>query len=283
MTRVLYMSDLHLEMESFRLAIPGWAEFMARHRGVAKHPSRGPLLDAVGPVDLVVLAGDIHNGLRGVVYAEQVSQYLGAPVVLVAGNHEYYHHNVATLLPAFREAVKKTAGQVYFLENEAAVVRTTGGEKIQVLGCTLWTDFALYGDPEEAMINAQVLMNDYRFISLRNDFLVPWNTRSFHEHSLRWLHGEMAEAGAGEKTIIVTHHAPSGEFLGTRQGKIAPAYASDIIGEFSGRGVDLWIHGHTHYRHDSVLDGVRLVSAPRGYVGYDGENALQFRPGIVDI
>jgi hypothetical protein len=56
-----------------------------------------------------------------------------------------------------------------------------------------------------------------------------------------------------------------------------------VLGQFSAARPDLWIHGHTHFRHDSVIDGVRLVSAPRGYVTLDGEAAVQFRPGVVGV
>jgi hypothetical protein len=45
----------------------------------------------------------------------------------------------------------------------------------------------------------------------------------------------------------------------------------------------LWIHGHTHFRHESVVDGVKVVSAPRGYVTFDGPAALQYRPGIAEV
>ena len=277
------MSDLHLEMESFRLAIPGWADFMARHKGVLRHPSRGPMLDQVGPVDLVVLAGDIHNGLRGVVYAEQVSQYLNVPVVMVAGNHEYYRHDIATLLPLFREAVKKTSGRVHFLENAADIFEAADGGRIKVLGCTLWTDFALHGGAEISMLNAQRLMNDYRFIYRGSGQIRPENTRSFHAESLDWMLAELGRTEPQTKTVIVTHHAPSGRLLGKRQGAIAPAYASEIIEQFSSCRLDLWVHGHTHFRHDSIISGVRVVSAPRGYVGHDGDGPLRFRPGIIEI
>jgi predicted MPP superfamily phosphohydrolase len=281
MTRILYMSDLHLEMESFRLAIPGWADFLARHKRVARHPSRGPMLNDVGQVDLVVMAGDIHNGLRGIVYAEQVADYLDAPVVMVAGNHEYYHHDIATLLPAFRDTSGK-AKRVHFLENDALTF-TLREQKIKLLGCTLWTDFALNGLAELAMNNAQRAMNDYRFIDLEKDPLAPGNTLQFHQTSLAWLHAELAATELGITRIIVSHHAPSGKVLGKRTGPIAPAYGSDIIGQFSPLEVDLWIHGHTHFRHDSVINGIPVASAPRGYVGHDGTKALQFKPGIIEV
>jgi predicted phosphohydrolase len=282
MTRILYMSDLHLEMESFRLAVPGWGDFLARHRKVARHPSRGPMLNSVGKVDLVVLAGDIHNGLRGIVYAEQVGKYLDAPVVMVAGNHEYYHHDMATLLPAFQETLGK-AKHVHFLENNAVSFTLGGGQKIKFLGCTLWTDFALHGAPEVSMHNAELAMNDYRFIDLNSDPLIPQNTRDFHTTSLAWLHRELDATEPNVKRIVITHHAPSGLVLGKRTGSIAPAYGSEIIGQFSDKKLDAWIHGHTHFRHETILDGIPLVSAPRGYVGHDGAKALQFKPGIIEV
>ena len=279
--RILYMSDLHLEMESFRLAIPGWKDFLARHSQVARHPSRGPMLNEVGKVDLVVLAGDIHNGLRGIVYAEQVADYLGTHVVMIAGNHEYYHHDAAVLLPALRAAAARTK-RVHFLEN-ASKIFTIGNEKLKVLGCTLWTDFALHGDAVDAAIDAHRIMNDYRFIDMDRAKLIPWDTRLFHENSREWLHEELTDTRAGVKRVVVSHHAPSALALGKRQGTIAPCYASEIIGAFSDRKVNLWIHGHTHFRHDSMISGIRLVSAPRGYVGHDGAGALKFVPGVIDV
>jgi predicted phosphohydrolase len=276
--RILYMSDLHLEMESFRLRIPGWADFLKRHRRVPRHPSRGPMLNEVGEVDLVVLAGDIHNGLRGVVYAEQVAEYLDAPVVMVAGNHEYYHHDLVVLLRALRAATAKTE-RVHFLENESLLFKI-GGEKLRVFGCTLWTDFALHGDPQSSAHDAHLMMNDYRLIDLHDARLAPWDTRGFHEISRHWLEGALAGAEDGVKRVVVTHHAPSALALGRKRGAIAPSYASEIIGGFK---PDLWIHGHTHFRHDSVIGGTRLVSAPRGYVVYDGAKALKFKPGIVEV
>ena len=281
MTRILYMSDLHLEMESFRLAVPGWTEFLARHRKEGRHPSRGPMLDDVASVDLVVMAGDIHNGLRGIVYAEQVGKYLDVPVVMVAGNHEYYHHDMVTLLPALEETLGK-AKHVHFLENKA-VSLTLDGQTIKFFGCTLWTDFALHGSTKASMHNAQRVMNDYRCINLKGEPLAPQNTLDFHTASLAWLHRELDATEPNVKRIVITHHAPSGAVLGKRTGPIAPAYGSEIIGQFSDKKLDAWIHGHTHFRHESVIDGIRLVSAPRGYVGHDGAKALQFQPGFMVV
>lgn len=285
MARIVYMSDLHLEMERWRLGVPGWANFRARHGALPAHPARGPMLNELGTVDLVVMAGDIHNGLRGIVYAEQVAEYLAAPVVYVAGNHEFYHHSFDVLLPALARAAAQTQGRVHFLENAMASFEAAG-RRLNVLGCTLWTDFALHGDAPTAMRWAERRMNDYVFIGNRNNRFVPQDGLASHRNSIAWLRARLEslrKAEPGALNIVATHHAPDPAYLGTRTGAIAPAYASRLAEDLEGAKPDIWIHGHTHYRHDSCSAGIRFVSAPRGYVVYDGDGALHYRPGVLDL
>lgn len=275
------MSDLHLEMERLRLSIPGWAEFLRRRRELPGHPPHGPLLSEVGQVDLVVMAGDIHKGLRGIIYAEEVAAYLNAPVVIIAGNHEYYYHDMATLLPGMRKADEHSGKRVRFLENGVARFEFSG-RRLNVLAATLWTDFGLWGDADRGMFDALRRMNDFRCIYVAGQPFLPQDALRLHQESRAWLHRELS-ALQGEECVVVTHHAPSARFLGERQGPIAPAYASELLEEFAVYQPKLWIHGHTHFRHDSVAEGVHVVSAPRGYVGYDGLAALRYRPGVVEI
>lgn len=276
MTRILYMSDLHLEMERWRM---DWRGLFADRRIGVRHPTRGPLLNRLGEVDLVILAGDIHNGLRGVVYADQVARYLRAPVVMVAGNHEFYHHDIATLLPALRRAVLKTEGRVRFLHNDV-VGFEIAGESLHVLGSTLWTDYELNGDAPAAMLYAQRVMNDHKLIRLNDALFTPQDASRMHEVSSGWLQKQLPGLVARGKAIVVTHHAPTAAALGRREGSIAPAYASEIIGAFTAAPPALWVHGHTHYAHDSLVAGIRVVSAP---LGYAGGGYARFQPGLVDI
>lgn len=285
MTRILYMSDLHLEMERWRLTIPGWQDYLRRRRIARSHPSRGPLLLGLKDIDLVVLAGDIHTGLRGIVYAEQLSGYFSAPVVYVAGNHEYYHQHIDLLEPALRSAAAHSGGAVQFLDNDVASF-SFAGQRVHVLGCTMWTDFSLHGDAGGAMEFAAVHMNDYRAIRRVSSFFRPQHAATRHARSRRWLHRTLARLRQEEpeaKIVTVTHHAPHEAVLGRRTGPIAPSYASHLLPEFSAARPDLWIHGHTHYRHDSLLHGIRVVSAPRGYVSHEGPAALAFQPGVVEL
>jgi Icc-related predicted phosphoesterase len=136
------------------------------------------------------------------------------------------------------------------------------------------------------MFTAQYRMNDHKFITTNNVPFTAADALARHETSRRWLHRTLAQNGQENpdaRNVIVTHHAPDAAFLGDRTGEIAPAYASDLLDEFSRRRPAAWIHGHTHYRHSSLRHGIRVVSAPRGYVVFDGAKTLSYQPGVIEI
>jgi predicted phosphohydrolase len=285
MIRILYMSDLHLEMDRFRFAIPGWARFRTRHSAFPAQPRSGPLLHDLPAVDLIVLAGDIHGGVRGIEYAEQVAKFLQAPAIYVAGNHEFYQHDIAHLVPALRRAAARTHGRVHFLENTVASF-SFSGHRLNVLGCTLWTDYALHGDVAAAMAAAARRLNDHAMIHGAEGRLAPAEVLALHRDSRHWLHATLAHLRQTQphaKNLVVTHHAPSPSFLGARTGAIGPAYASNMLAEFAPYVPTAWIHGHTHFRHESIEETIRLASAPRGYLLYDGMAAQTYRPGVLEI
>ncbi len=283
MVRILYMSDLHLEVERWRIARPGWRALQPHHE--TPHPLYGPRLDLAPPADLIILAGDIHNGLRGIVYADHVAKYRRAPVVYVAGNHEFYGQNIDRLLPAFRNAAARSKGRVHFLENKLARF-TFDNQRVNILGCTLWTDYNLDGDPATAMANALRRMNDHALIRTRAGLFQPRNALARHAMSRLWLHETLSRLRVSDPlahNIIVTHHAPSAAYLGTRTGDIAPAYASELLTEFAPLRPTAWIHGHTHFQHDDINAGIHVVSAPRGYVTLEAETARFYRPGLLEL
>jgi predicted phosphohydrolase len=87
--------------------------------------------------DVVVLAGDIGIGLAGIEWA--AGNVPDKPVVYIPGNHEYYHHDIS-LTDDLRAAAPNG---VHVLNDDALEL---GG--VRFLGCTLWTDFNLYGEGE---------------------------------------------------------------------------------------------------------------------------------------
>jgi predicted phosphodiesterase len=244
--RIHVLSDLHLE----------FAEFCA----------------PVAGADVVVLAGDIDVKGRAVQWA---LQRFTCPVVLVAGNHDFYGSNFASVERRMRAAAR--GSNVHVLENESVVI-----QGVRFLGATLWTDYQLTGNAPLAQWDALRSMNDFRRI--RNGCfrkITPADLLERHRASRRFLETALAEPFEG-KTVVVTHHAPCELSLSERfrraPGHLNAAYASRLE-PLMGPNVALWVHGHTHDSCDYEVYGTRVVCNPRGYAPDDTNKA--FDAGLV--
>jgi hypothetical protein len=84
-------------------------------------------------------------------------------------------------------------------------------------------------------------------------------------------------------TVVVTHHAPSlkAEHPHFDLNALTPCFNSDLDHLMDGDRVVLWAFGHTHSCHDLEVNGTRLVSNQRGYVGH--EEVDEFRGALIII
>lgn len=269
--KIHILSDLHVEFSAFM-----------------------PDSDTAKAADVVILAGDIHLGVKGITWAR--NSFPDKPIVYVAGNHEFYGHHWDKLPDQLREAAR--AQDVYFLENESVTING-----VRFLGTTLWTDFEYcgLGKRSQAMKEVEWHLVDYSDIkaeTIRPEVVsaimgtqdgkkgpVRWSRKltavhslSRHQASLAWLNSELLKSTGSEKaekTVVVSHHYP-------HRNSTAPRYIDDLVtaGYGSHLPVDLltqaalWIHGHTHdsfdYRiddaqNDDAQKSVRVVCNPRGY------------------
>jgi predicted phosphodiesterase len=226
-----------------------------------------PIPDIVGvDADVIVLAGDIDTGIRGVQWAIGQSERLAIPIIYIAGNHEFYGNKFPTLIDKMRNEADGTG--VHFLERQGVTL-----DGYRFLGCVLWTDFSLLGSEQRqlAMYEAGNKMTDYKKIrhkttDNRYPKLKPIDTVHDHSRSKSWLLGEL-ETMAEDRAVIVSHMAPSIKSLmaGATDDPLSPAYASNLEGILQSNKVRLWIHGHTHFNVDYTINDTRVVSNQYGY------------------
>lgn len=245
--KILLLSDLHIEFAPF---VPDPA--------------------AVEAADVVILAGDISTGTQGIPWARKT--FPGKRIIYVAGNHEFYGHHWTKLLPELRDLA---AGYgIHFLENDSVTI-----DGMRFLGCTLWTDFLLFGQDKKpkAIRDSMTFMGDFSAIAT-DDMRTEKSTRSTlsaddtiqrHQESLAWLQAELAN-GDPASTVVITHHYPSGR-------STTPQWSNNLVSAIFGSnlpikvllGAKLWIHGHTHesfnYRIGDSKRSVRVICNPRGY------------------
>lgn len=229
------------------------------------------LYEERGDEELVILAGDIHVGVEGVLWA--VRTFPHVPVAYVLGNHEHYHQRFGEVTHQCHNAARGT--NVHVLEREALDVGP-----VRILGCTLWTDFACYGQPSDAMAWALECLPDFRVIRHLGLPITPDTVRDTHLVSAKWLDEQITAADS--PVVVVTHHAPT---LQTGdpvfEGKPStPSFHSNRDALLR-PPVRLWVHGHTHFNADARVHGVRMVA---NQWGYPNEAMRGFRrDGLFDV
>lgn len=254
------------------------------------HVEFAPFAPPPVAADVVVLAGDIHVGVRGIAWARAAFPH--QELVYVAGNHEFYRAHWQRLLPQLREEAAKYG--VRFLENDQAVI---GG--VRFLGASLWTDFDYFGADRrrEAIDCCLGYLADFRLINADEDaspdaddgvmrpglapgLLTPAQFRRRHLESRAWLEAQLRQPHDGA-TVVVTHHMPG-------PGSVAERFRDDLGNAgFASRlehlmgNAALWIHGHTHDCFDYSSSGTRVLCNPRGYpISQESFENPAFAPGF---
>lgn len=234
--------------------------------------------------DVVVLAGDTHPGVLGVMWAAET--FRDIPVLYVPGNHEYYGRRAldrhGRRMREKAEAMNAALGSdVRVLDRGVEVVAGT-----RFVCATLWTDYALYGEENRgrAMVDAVRGMNDYaRICGTLNRDLTPTDLLREHRLSRAFIEAALAEPFDGP-TVVVTHHPPTAKAIppGYRGDDVSPCYASNLDALMEGPGApEAWFHGHVHVCHDHEVGLTRVVANPRGYVEHRSVENPAFDPGLL--
>lgn len=228
--------------------------------------------------DVVVLAGDIHVGVDGILWGRK--HFPEAHILYVPGNHEFYGLEMQSALHDLRQVAKTS--NVVLLDADETII-----EGVRFLGATLWTDFELYGNEPAAVARAmsisQQAMIDYRLIRMQDSGrLTPTDTRAINALQVRWLANKLNQPFDGD-TVVVTHHLPHANSVHPRYAgdSLNPSFVSDLS-NLVRKPVKLWIHGHTHESMDYVVNGTRVICNPRGYLPHEPNRKFKGKC-IVDL
>jgi len=213
--------------------------------------------------DVVVLAGDTDVGIHGTKWA--LETFKEVPIIYICGNHEYYGKKIYKIHRLLKELSEDS--NLYFLEDDELIL-----DNIRFLGCTLWTDFCLYGEENRrsAMYIARQTMTDFRRITHKSargyHKLSPLDTAVLHSKSVRYLQTKLEEPFDGE-TIVVTHHLPTPKSIPEyfKDNIINAAYCTDLEWMIVKYRPKLWIHGHVHDEFDYSIGDTRIICNARGY------------------
>lgn len=190
--KIYSVSDMHLEFHH---------QLLPPYRGLA---------------NVVVCAGDMHTKGRAPKLLRMIFDH--QEIIYVAGNHEYYGSSIEEQDELLREECKKEG--IHFLQRDKVEI-----DGVTFAGCTLWSDFQLFGVEREAEAIAETrsCLRDYhviRFDKQKTRVIEPADTIAIHHKDIAWLHEQFVQKP--EKLVVVTHHGPSVKSL-------HPAYTEDIV------------------------------------------------------
>ncbi len=263
-TKIQYISDIHLEFYKTLKSIP-------------KIPVNAEIL---------VLAGDIGYPTLPIFWdflAEQSQKF--KHVILVAGNHEYYHTTTSIkkrrilIMKEIDEMIcseikRRNLNNIHFLQCNSVVI-----DDIEFVGATLWTNIS---QNNVAVVSQS--MNDYSQIFIKDESVPVIETVSVEQ--LNIIHKKHTEflmefkRQMNKKLVFITHHMPSFQMINKKYElcDINCAFASNILHKITEKP-DVWICGHSHKAYNGSIEEVHCVMNP---IGYPNENtSLNFGEYII--
>jgi len=216
---------------------------------------------------LCLVAGDWANGdtIKRDGYSKVANPH-GVPIVTIRGNHEWYDLNLHHHDTVHRKAA--IAAGMTLLDRERFELNSW-----TILGCTLWSNFELYGPriAGAAGTEAHRCISDFGYIRNGRKALAPLAAIAMYERDHAWLDEQLAACDP-ERTIVMTHFGPHPnsvhEIYRENPGAtlMNPYYANNT-GLIEKYQPALWVHGHTHELLDYTVGRTRVFCNPRGYGG----------------
>ncbi len=252
--RCHYMSDLHLEAQTFDGLLPNG--------------------------EILILAGDLCNAtfldpkrkdLYSIRQRDRVLQFIDAAtknfqrVLFVAGNHEHYQGTFDETIPLLRASFHG----VTVLDNETVDI-----DGVRFFGATLWSDFE--GRSQACMDHIRRSVGEFLLVKKRCADVngetalkkfQPEDALQEFDRSLAALRQSRDDGFTGQM-VVITHHAPSFKGLNAlhKGNGLDGAFASDLdeqIAELS--NVPYWVHGHTHVQARYRVGDTTVVANCRGF------------------
>lgn len=246
-------------------------------------------LERLEGADIVMVAGDVADQyvLAGKWLTDMAEECTSKTFLFVPGNHclGSYCTPLADVYAHYQDLSKLCPNLVTLSSGVVGPIKEHIMEeaKVAFIGDTLWTDFAINGNPETSKDLAWRYMIEYGNVyQTPHRRITPSEVQEMH-HNMRAYIFERAHQlkSEGYTVVVMTHHGPHAKSQHTTAGaKHSPAYCSNVLPDEGDPSIDLWVHGHVHQFKDYQLGGTRVLHNPYcGRYGSGGapEESWRFR------
>lgn len=251
------VSDLHVE-------------FWAHKKKFNFIKPSAPILALLG--DTCCLGSDEDYLLYKRFLDEQIPHF--DHILLISGNHEYYYNSTNIKLVTKNNTMKacdkklkeicKTNAKLHYLNNSTMKLKNNGKPYL-IIGSVLWSWI-----PPEQRKAIQEKMNDYKYIYVKDNKtkhirnITSDEIVNLHVKNRRYIQKQINKAKKQNmKALVLTHHKP---YLSKNYNPEScdVAYESDLTNLIKSPVVT-WCYGHTHVKDNRKINGVNLISNPKGY------------------
>lgn len=243
--RIQYCSDLHLE-------------FVQNDRYLQQKP-------LVTSGEILILAGDIvplHDVNLNHDFFSRISDNYNE-VFWIPGNHEFYHRDICEFGSSFNIEVRKN---VHLVNN--VVLQHEG---IRFVFSTLWTKVSAENENaiEQGVADFECILKKDRKLKIKD-------YNKLHSECINFLKPVLKEKT--EKTIVVSHHLPSGlcNYPPHKSSPINEAFCVDLSDFVMTCHANFWIYGHSHFNQKPIYIGnTLLLTNQLGYVHYNENGSFK--------
>lgn len=249
------------------------------------------------PYDYAVIAGDLTHSKHVGGVLKSIQTRMGIPILFTPGNHEFWDGRNRSVtfddqLCEMREACDKL-DNVTFLYNEGFDIPGTNSSLFMspwftnLEGYTQEQKYWLMGDegkfvehfglPPQSYI--QDCIGDYGRTYMGSNLLTAQDHIRLNKQAVDALGAglETDVLNKGRTPIICTHFGPSAKSAHGHfpdRDLVASYFNTNYLdkpGYIFPKGTT-WIHGHTHWNVDYMIDNVRVVTNQYGYLGESETN-----------
>lgn len=235
--------------------------------------------------DIIIIAGDVSNTVEQTVdELRRISDHY-KHVIFVDGNHEHYGNQLGqkTINDTENELLDKLSKYqniAYLHRNHPSIVIGN----VAFIGCNSWYDFKFIPDINTVSQCISLYMSNSSDPKQCNFTTHPEKMAIEHAEIIANEVSHFNQNKDIDKIVIITHTSP--HYLGVTWKTDRHSW-NLFNGAYGNSEMEkVWIadehnkivhavYGHVHDQHDFYGDnGIRFITNPRGYVGYEASAAL---------
>jgi predicted phosphohydrolase len=247
--RLVWSTDLHLD------AI-----------GKAQYRQYFDLLAAYEP-DIVLIGGDISNGVASFNHLTQLAKVINKTIYFVLGNHDFYYGSIAKIRELAQKFSQEYPHIVYLTDNKIIPL----SEQTALIGHDGWSD-ARAGN----FFESEIMLNDYFLIDELKNATIEERQLKLHQlgdEAALFLKKQLIKAFKIYQRVVLLTHVPPFEEACAYQGEVGdpnwtPHFVSKVTGEVIEQVMKdhpekqlLILCGHAHWGNDvEILPNLRVVT-----------------------